>query len=87
MALVDTVFQASTGSTGRSLLQIDCPVDFEYQNYTIIISRCKGPHYPPTECCDAFRDFACPFAVYINNKGTNCADTMISGINFFRKYP
>ncbi|XP_037415913.1 G-type lectin S-receptor-like serine/threonine-protein kinase B120 isoform X2 [Triticum dicoccoides] len=85
----DTVFQASTGSgsTGRSLLQIDCPMDFEYQNYTIITSRCKGPHYPPTECCDSFKDFACQFAVYINNKSTNCADTMISSINFFGKYP
>ncbi|KAF7040325.1 hypothetical protein CFC21_050234 [Triticum aestivum] len=87
--LSDRVFQASTGSTGRSLLQTkrDCPIDFEYQNYTIITSRCKGPQSPPTECCDAFKKFACPFAVYINNQSTNCADTMLTYINGRGSYP
>ncbi|XP_037418583.1 GPI-anchored protein LLG1-like isoform X2 [Triticum dicoccoides] len=89
-SLSDRVSQAGTGSTGRrSLLQTkrDCPMDFESQNYTIITSRCKGPQSPPTECCDAFKKFACPFASYINNQSTNCASTMISYINFQGSYP
>ncbi|KAF7026075.1 hypothetical protein CFC21_038210 [Triticum aestivum] len=87
--LSDNVFQASTGSTGRSLLQTNngCPMSFESQDYTIITSRCKAPQYPPKECCDAFKEFACPFAVYINNQSTNCADAMFSYINFHGSYP
>nr|BAK01382.1 predicted protein [Hordeum vulgare subsp. vulgare] len=84
----DIVYQASTGSTGRSLLQTenDCPISFEIQNYTILTSKCKAPYYPPLECCDAFKEFACPFAVYINNQSTNCGDTMFSYI-IIRGYP
>ncbi|XP_020182349.1 GPI-anchored protein LLG1 isoform X2 [Aegilops tauschii subsp. strangulata] len=86
--LSDSLFQGSTGSTGRSLLQTknDCPMSFETQNYTILTNKCKRPQYPPTECCDAFKEFACPFAAYINNQSTNCADTMFSYIDF-RGYP
>ncbi|XP_044354193.1 GPI-anchored protein LLG1 [Triticum aestivum] len=82
--LSDSLFQGSTGSTGRSLLQTknDCPMSFETQNYTILTNKCKRPQYPPTECCDAFKEFACPFAAYINNQSTNCADTMFSYIDF-----
>ncbi|XP_044345681.1 GPI-anchored protein LLG1 [Triticum aestivum] len=89
VSVSDSVFQASTGSTGRSLLQTkrDCPMDFESQNYTIITSRCKGPQSPPTECCDAFKKFACPFSLYINNQSTNCADTMLTYINVHGSYP
>ena len=65
----------------------DCPMDFESQNYTIITSRCKAPQYPPKECCDAFKEFACPFAAYINNQSTNCADTMLTYINVHGSYP
>ena len=60
----------------------DCPMSFETQNYTVLTNKCKGPQYPPTECCDAFKEFACPFAAYINNQSTNCADTMFSYISF-----
>ncbi|KAI5001977.1 hypothetical protein ZWY2020_026627 [Hordeum vulgare] len=72
----------------RSLLQTknDCPISFEIQNYTILTSKCKAPYYPPLECCDAFKEFACPFAVYINNQSTNCGDTMFSYI-IIRGYP
>ena len=62
-------------------------MDFESQNYTIITSRCKGPQSPPTECCAAFKEFACPFAAYINNQSTNCADTMLTYINVHGSYP
>ena len=65
----------------------DCPIGFETQNYSILTNKCKAPHYPPTECCDAFKEFACPFAVYINNQSTNCADTMLTYINVHGSYP
>ncbi|XP_044978482.1 GPI-anchored protein LLG1-like [Hordeum vulgare subsp. vulgare] len=83
------VFPASAGSTGRSLLQnkIGCPVGFESQNYTIITSKCRAPLYPPTECCDAFKKFACPFATYLNNRSTDCAETMLTYIYFHGSYP
>ncbi|KAG8059593.1 hypothetical protein GUJ93_ZPchr0002g26172 [Zizania palustris] len=87
--LSDSVFQGSTGSTGRSLLQAkkSCPVNFEFQNYTIITSKCKGPQFPPKLCCDAFKEFACPFTDYINDLSNDCASTMFSYINLYGKYP
>ena len=87
--LSDSVFQASTGSTGRSLLQAknNCPVNFEFQNYTIITSKCKGPQYPAKQCCDAFKEFACPFNMYINDQSSECASTMFSYINLYGRYP
>lgn len=86
----DGVFQASAGSTtGRTLLQAkrDCPVNFEFQNYTVITGRCKGPKYPPKDCCDSFKEFACPFNNYINDESNDCASTMFSYINLYGKYP
>ncbi|XP_006647809.1 GPI-anchored protein LLG1-like [Oryza brachyantha] len=87
--LSDGVFQGSVGSTGRSLLQAkkSCPVNFEFQNYTIITSKCKGPRFPAKECCNAFKEFACPFAQYINDESNDCASTMFSYINLYGKYP
>uniref|UniRef100_A0A0D9VKC8 GPI-anchored protein LLG1-like domain-containing protein n=1 Tax=Leersia perrieri TaxID=77586 RepID=A0A0D9VKC8_9ORYZ len=87
--LSDSVFQGSVGSTGRSLLQAkkSCPVSFEFQNYTIITSKCKGPKFPAKECCDSFKEFACPFAEYINDESNDCASTMFSYINLYGKYP
>ncbi|KAJ8423782.1 hypothetical protein Cgig2_018441 [Carnegiea gigantea] len=64
-----------------------CPVSFENLNYTIITSRCKGPKYPPKECCNAFKDFACPYADELNDPQNNCATTMFSYINLYGKYP
>ena len=69
------------------LLCAECKIDFQNQNYTIITSRCKGPIFPPKQCCDAFLEFACPFADAINDLKTDCASTMFSYINLYGKYP
>lgn len=60
---------------------------FDGANYTIITSRCKGPLYQAALCCEALKDFACPYAVYINDPATNCAATMFSFIHLYGKYP
>ncbi|XP_022743433.1 GPI-anchored protein LLG1-like [Durio zibethinus] len=80
---------SSLGSTSRNLLQMKkaCPINFEFQNYTIITSQCKGPQYPADRCCAAFKQFACPFADQINDLTTDCASTMFSYINLYGKYP
>ncbi|RAL37816.1 hypothetical protein DM860_000510 [Cuscuta australis] len=77
-----------SSSTGRSLLQIpkECPISFEFKNYTIITSQCRGPHYPPKQCCDAFVRFACPFAPYLNNF-TECSKSMFDYLNLRAQYP
>uniref|UniRef100_A0A0D9XC72 GPI-anchored protein LLG1-like domain-containing protein n=1 Tax=Leersia perrieri TaxID=77586 RepID=A0A0D9XC72_9ORYZ len=74
---------------GRMLLQAkkECPVNFEEANYTIITSKCKGPQYPPALCCEALKDFACPYTTYINDVQTTCAASMFSYINLYGKYP
>lgn len=64
-----------------------CSVNFEAQNYTIITSQCKGPQYPPKPCCQALKEFACPFAADINDEENDCAATMFSYINLYGKYP
>ncbi|XP_055802567.1 GPI-anchored protein LLG1-like [Solanum dulcamara] len=76
-------------STGRNLLEAkeDCPVSFEFQNYTIITSQCKPPQYPAKQCCDAFLQFACPFAEFLNNSSNNCVSVMQRYINLHRHYP
>ncbi|KAF9624654.1 hypothetical protein IFM89_012700 [Coptis chinensis] len=68
-------------------LEKGCPQNFEFQNYTIITSQCKGPRYPPKLCCDAFKRFACPYAAYINDLASECASVMFSYINLYGKYP
>ncbi|KAK4850157.1 hypothetical protein QYF36_004290 [Acer negundo] len=79
----------SHASTGRNLLQAKkaCPVNFEFLNYTIITSKCQGPKFPAKQCCNAFKDFACPYADEINDLTTDCASTMFSYINLYGKYP
>ncbi|ESW20646.1 hypothetical protein PHAVU_005G003700 [Phaseolus vulgaris] len=86
--LSDHVFD-SQALTGRNLLQAKkgCSVNFEFLNYTIITSKCKGPHYPPKECCNSFKEFACPYADVINDLTNECATTMFSYINLYGKYP
>ncbi|XP_056693739.1 GPI-anchored protein LLG2 isoform X2 [Spinacia oleracea] len=76
-------------STARTLLQAqkDCTVNFENLNYTIITSRCEGPNYPPNLCCEAFKDFACPYADELNDETNNCARTMFSYIKLHGQYP
>lgn len=73
----------------RSLLQNlkSCPISFEFRNYTIITSQCKGPNYSQELCCNAFKEFACPVAQYINDLTTDCSSTMFSYINLYGKYP
>ncbi|XP_043705391.1 GPI-anchored protein LLG1-like [Telopea speciosissima] len=76
-------------STGRNLLQAktNCPVSFEFLNYTIITSQCKGPQYLPKLCCGAFKELACPYATELNDLTNDCASTMFSYINLYGKYP
>ncbi|KAM7269448.1 hypothetical protein ACFE04_024945 [Oxalis oulophora] len=84
----DEIFGSQT-STGRVLLQAkkSCSVNFEFQNYTIVTSTCKGPSYPADKCCAAFKEFACPFVDDINDLTTDCSSTMFSYINLYGKYP
>ncbi|KAL3508308.1 hypothetical protein ACH5RR_027709 [Cinchona calisaya] len=76
-------------ATGRNLLQAkqNCPINFEFQNYNIITSKCKGPQYLPSLCCPAFKEFACPFVEALNDLTNDCATTMFSYINLNGKYP
>ncbi|XP_054798348.1 GPI-anchored protein LLG1-like [Prosopis cineraria] len=87
-AIPDSAF-ASQAHIGRNLLQAKkgCPVNFEFLNYTIITSQCKGPRYPPKICCAAFKEFACPYADVLNDLTNECATTMFSYINIYGKYP
>ncbi|KAL6975124.1 hypothetical protein U1Q18_023920 [Sarracenia purpurea var. burkii] len=64
-----------------------CPVNFEFLNYTIITSQCKGPVYTASLCCAAFKEFACPYADQLNDSTNDCASTMFSYINLYGKYP
>ncbi|KAI3456743.1 hypothetical protein Pfo_013406 [Paulownia fortunei] len=84
----DGIFGSSVLSE-RRLLQAKkpCPVNFEFQNYTIITSKCKGPQYPPNLCCSALKEFACPYADDLNDLTNDCASTMFSYINLYGKYP
>ncbi|GAA0150698.1 hypothetical protein LIER_09579 [Lithospermum erythrorhizon] len=86
--LSDGIF-GSESATGRSLLQEKkpCPVNFEFLNYTIITSKCKGPQYAAKLCCPAFLEFSCPYAEDLNDLSNNCASTMFSYINLYGKYP
>ncbi|KAK7259869.1 hypothetical protein RIF29_25484 [Crotalaria pallida] len=86
--LSDRIFDSET-HTGRNLLQTrkGCSVNFEFLNYTIITSKCKGPSYPPKDCCAAFKEFACPYVDVINDLTSECALTMFSYINLYGKYP
>jgi len=68
-------------------LSAACPVNFEFLNYTIITSQCKGPQYTPSRCCGSFKEFACPYADVINDLTNDCASIMFSYINLYGKYP
>lgn len=69
------------------MLSAACPVSFEFLNYTIITSQCKGPNYPPQQCCAAFKEFACPYADELNDLTNDCASIMFSYINIYGHYP
>ncbi|PKA51224.1 GPI-anchored protein LORELEI [Apostasia shenzhenica] len=64
-----------------------CPISFEFMNYTIITSKCKGPRYLADPCCSSFKEFACPYTEQINNLTYDCASTMFSYINLYGHYP
>ncbi|XP_023525702.1 GPI-anchored protein LLG1-like isoform X4 [Cucurbita pepo subsp. pepo] len=64
-----------------------CPVSFEFLNYTIITSKCKGPLYSPKLCCSALTELSCPYVDVMNDMTTLCASTMFSYINLHGKYP
>ncbi|KAH9620233.1 hypothetical protein KSS87_019016 [Heliosperma pusillum] len=76
-------------STSRALLQHQkpCPRNFKNQNYTIITSKCKAPKYPAIPCCNALKEFACPFVHQLNDLTNQCAQTMFSYINLMGGYP
>ncbi|KAL6275423.1 hypothetical protein ACE6H2_019024 [Prunus campanulata] len=84
----DGIFE-SQASIGRNLLQAKkgCPVNFEFLNYTVIISRCKGPQYPAAQCCAAFKELACPYTDVLNDLTNECASIMFSYINLYGNYP
>ncbi|EOA14111.1 hypothetical protein CARUB_v10027253mg [Capsella rubella] len=85
----DGVFEPQSLGTGRNLLQSKktCPVNFEFMDYKIITDKCKGPKFPPKECCAAFKQFSCPYADELNDLSNDCATTMFSYINLYGKYP
>ncbi|KAF8107529.1 hypothetical protein N665_0120s0049 [Sinapis alba] len=87
----DGVFEIESQNlvAGRNLLQArkKCSVNFEFMNYTVITSQCKGPKYPAKECCSSFKEFACPYAEQINDLASDCANTMFSYINIYGNYP
>ncbi|KAJ8542787.1 hypothetical protein K7X08_005310 [Anisodus acutangulus] len=87
-SLSDGIF-VNQATTGRNLLQAKkpCPISFEFQNYTVITSQCRGPQYPAKQCCAAFVEFACPFSDFLNDLSNDCASTMFSYINLHGKYP
>jgi hypothetical protein len=64
-----------------------CHVNFEFKNYTILKTWCKGPRYPLVACCNAFKEFACPYVDAINDMTNDCAATMFSYINLYGGYP
>ncbi|KAF5773988.1 putative GPI-anchored protein LORELEI [Helianthus annuus] len=80
---------SSPPSIGRTLLQLKkpCPVNFEFMNYTIITSRCRGPRYPADLCCPAFKEFACPYSRELNDLSNDCSTIMFSYINHYGNYP
>ncbi|CAB4312259.1 unnamed protein product [Prunus armeniaca] len=84
----DGIFE-SQASIGRNLLQAKkgCPVNFEFLNYTVITSRCKGPRYPAVQCCAAFKELACPYTDVLNDLTNECASIMFSYINLYGNYP
>lgn len=62
-------------------------MNFEFLNYTIITSKCKGPGFAAKDCCPAFKELACPYADVLNDLTNDCASTLFSYINLYGKYP
>ncbi|KAJ8762088.1 hypothetical protein K2173_006752 [Erythroxylum novogranatense] len=83
------LFEGHGQPGGRSLLQMtkNCNVSFENADYSVLTSKCKGPTYPPEQCCGAFKEFACPYRDALNDVESDCATAMFSYINLYGKYP
>ena len=64
-----------------------CPVDFATQNYSVVTSVCNATNPNMPVCCQAFVEFACPFASYINDANTNCNVAMFTYLNMAGGYP
>lgn len=64
-----------------------CPVDIEHLNYTILTSKCKGPDYPPDQCCSAYKELACPIADQLNDASNDCSKKLFSYIPTAGQYP
>ncbi|KAG0580727.1 hypothetical protein KC19_4G194500 [Ceratodon purpureus] len=77
------------GIPTRHLLQTvqPCPVDFATQNYSVVTSVCNATNPNMPVCCQAFVEFACPFASYINDANTNCNVAMFTYLNMAGGYP
>ncbi|KAI7747415.1 hypothetical protein M8C21_002336 [Ambrosia artemisiifolia] len=89
ISISDDVFTSGASlGFGRNLLQSKkpCPVNFEIMNYTIITSRCIAPQYPRKPCCDAFKEFACPYTDSLNDLTNDCSEKMFSYINLYGNY-
>ncbi|KVI02349.1 GPI-anchored protein LLG1-like [Cynara cardunculus var. scolymus] len=89
ISLSDNVVFTSQPSIRRNLLQAakPCPVNLESMNYTIITSSCKGPKYSANICCQALKDFACPFTSELDDLSNDCSTVMFSYINRYGNYP
>ncbi|CAH8336971.1 unnamed protein product [Eruca vesicaria subsp. sativa] len=88
-SISNSVFESETSVSGRNLLNAKkhCEVDFESKNYTDLTRHCRGPTYPAKECCQAFKEFACPYANQISDLNTDCAKIMFSYISAYGHYP
>lgn len=87
MTINHTMFVCFEISANFVVTLSDCPLNFEFMNYTIITSKCKGPRYPADLCCGALTEFACPYAAELNDLTNNCASTMFSYLNIRARYP
>lgn len=65
----------------------DCPINIEYLNYTIVTSQCKGPDYPPGQCCSGLTELACPIADELNDLSNVCSERFFSYLITEGKYP
>ncbi|RAL41772.1 hypothetical protein DM860_008954 [Cuscuta australis] len=59
----------------------------ENQNYTIVTSQCKGPHYDGKICCGAFKELACKNRDALNADNNNCATVLFNYLHLYGKYP
>ncbi|CAA3023143.1 Hypothetical predicted protein [Olea europaea subsp. europaea] len=71
----------------KRFTRMDCPLNLETLNYTIVTSQCKGPHYTKERCCPALKELLCPIRDEINDLKNDCMETFTSYANLYGKYP